>query len=178
MTKGINEFLKDFPVVLAGILSRCVLKRTRDTVRDTIRLTFAEVALPADHVDSIKVNITERTGEHTHFAAGTSFADYFDGTGHLVLEDRRCRADFKAPRVFAMQTGLRKADLDVIMVFDTDVGVFPFEIPGLTKCAGVFAISAHHAFIDIHRYKAHDSILSLFIRTLKNVVTLYYLTKA
>ena len=170
--------MKDFPVVLAGILSRCVLKRTRDAVRDTIWLTFTEVALPADHVDSIKVNIAKWTGEHTHFAAGTSFADYFDGTGHLILEDRRCRADFKAPRIFAMQTGLRKADLDVIMVFNTDVGIFPFEVPGLTKCAGVFAISAHHAFIDIHRYKAHEPILSSFTKTLKKVATLYYLTKA
>jgi hypothetical protein len=117
----VDKTLKDLTVILARVPGVSVLQGTGNTVLNTVGFAFTQVTFAADQVYLIKVNITERTCQDTHFAACAPVTVNFYSPGCFIPGNCSSRTNLKAPGITAVHAGLRQANFHIIVVFHPDV---------------------------------------------------------
>jgi hypothetical protein len=108
----------------------------------------------------IKMNVAKWTGQAAHFTSHASPAIDLHGICDLVPLNRSRGAHFQAPGIITVQTCHRETYFYIIIIFDTNIGLFPIKIPRLAECTGIFTIAANDTFGFIHADKMHWEFLS------------------
>jgi hypothetical protein len=146
---------------LIGCFTGYVLESAGDAEFYAVWLPLTHIAFAADLVLIIEMDIPKGTSQAAHFASDTSLTYDLYRFCTLILSDRSRRADFEAPGIIALQASHGQAYFHVVVILYANIGIFPIEIPGLAKCACIFAIAANDAFPNIPSNNIHRACLPI-----------------